>query len=181
MGLDIYVIPLEKEITVEELKNDTNLVVEEKNDMIIISLTDNPKSSIGLYSKDEVTVTYARVWNESLSIIRYIAETYDALIGADGFFSDAGYSFMMEQRYCDNDEEIEALAVGYFTLEMLGYSEEYGWSYEFKMKLENEFKKVRETYNKVVERIKDIITSNKKIYFEEQGHKAEPTEDGLPF
>lgn len=141
MGLDVHILPIENVITIDKLEKDTNLIVEDGDNMTYIKLAEHPESAIGLYSKEEI-VDYARVWSKSLRVLRYIAETYDALLGADGFFDDAGYRAVMEGMRCEDDEELTALTVVYYADEMLQYESEYNWSYEFKVKLEN----LREEY-----------------------------------
>ena len=181
MGLDAYIIPFEKELTIDKLEKDINLVIEEGEDYRSISMVSNPDGWILQYSKDEEIVNYVKVGRKALPTLRYIAETYDALIGADGFFSDAGYGYVVDSRYCENEEEEKAILIGYFAGEMLQYDSEYEWSYEFKMRLENAQHEVRETYNTVVERIKAIYAAKHKRYLNDDVKRKSEEENYTPY
>lgn len=148
MGLDVHILPIENVITIDKLEKDTNLIVEDGDNMTYIKLSDCPESAIGLYSKEEI-VDYGRVWGKSLKVMKYIAETYDALLGADGFFDDAGYEAVMEGMRCEDEEQLTALTVVYYIDEMLRYEDEYEWSYEFKGRL----KELREIHLPIYEKI----------------------------
>ena len=67
-----------------------------------------------------------RNWSGSEKVLKYLAEKYDLLIGADGFLNDAGH-----QTHLDAGDRAR-LAIE----EMLAYKDVYGWSEEFVTKLE---------------------------------------------
>ena len=116
MGLDVCTIPA---LDVEELKKDESLTVE--NGMITYD-----GSSIAMYDENAQVEDYFRVWSGSEKVLKYLAEKYDLLIGADGFLNDAGH-----QTHLDADDRAR-LAIE----EMLAYKDVYGWSEEFVAKLE---------------------------------------------
>ena len=116
MGLDVYTIPA---LDVEELKKDESLTVE--NGMITYD-----GSSIAMYDENAQVEDYFRVWSGSEKVLKYLAEQYDLLIGADGFLNDAGY-----QTHLDAGDRARL-----FIEEMLAYKDVYGWSEEFVAKLE---------------------------------------------
>lgn len=142
MGLEVHIFPIEEVITLKRLRSDENLIVED-GEMIYIKLKDTPESAIGLYSKEDI-VDYARIWNCSKKVLRYIAETYDALLGADGFLDDAGYMAIMEGMGCKDADELISLTVEYYVDEMLKYNEVYEWSPEFQVRL----KELKENFMK---------------------------------
>ena len=119
MGLDVYTIPA---LDVEELKKDESLTVE--NGMITYD-----GSSIAMYDENAKVEDYFRVWSGSEKVLKYLAEKYDLLIGADGFLNDAGH-----QTHLDADDRAR-LAIE----EMLAYKDVYGWSEEFVAKLEKAY------------------------------------------
>ena len=141
---------------------------------------------MGLYSSDVEFVNYARVWKGSYEILRYIGETYDSLIGADGYLSDAGYRMVMENRFCENDEENRAFTIGMLAGEMLDYSDYYGWSDEFKQRLEKAVAEVKPIYEKVIERVKAYFAeceeeARKAPNFEKKTMLFNTEDDELPF
>ena len=133
MGLDVHLYPMREELTLEIIKDDGNLEIVEGK-MTYIQLKDDKESMVGLYSNDEV-VDYVRAWGDSPRVLRYIAETYDMLLGGDGVLNDAGYMAAMDGMRCDTVEEMISIIIEYYTTEMLEYAETYGWSEEFISKL----------------------------------------------
>ena len=119
MGLDVCTIPA---LDVEELKKDESLTVE--NGMITYD-----GSSIAMYDENAQVEDYFRVWSGSEKVLKYLAEKYDLLIGADGFLIDAGH-----QTHLDASDRARL-----FIEEMLAYKDVYGWSEEFVAKLEKAY------------------------------------------
>jgi hypothetical protein len=113
MGLDVYFIP---SLNLEDLRNDEKLEIEG----CFIKMKEND-SSIMAYMPldDEEDIDYLRLNRQSPDIVKYLAETYHRLVGADGFHNDAGYRLCCDGTIADVIDE------------MLQYKDEYGWSDEF--------------------------------------------------
>lgn len=125
MGMDVY---FSSALDIEGLKADTDVKVENTGDSYQISLKSEEGSAIWTYGQTDVD--YCRVCQDSVGILRHIAEKYGLLIGADGFLNDAGCKAIYESRDMDIEEARFVFAT-YATEEMLDYAEAYGWSEGF--------------------------------------------------
>lgn len=126
MGLDVYFNPM---VRTKTLKEDTNLSFNEDG---LVTLKDNPKSAIRFYDPKDEYLYYVRVFGGSEEILRYLAETYELLVAADGCLDDAGYAL----QYSESEKEYEDNWIRFGVAEMLKYSEVYKWSEEYKEKLQ---------------------------------------------
>ena len=123
--MDIY---FSSALDIEKLKADTDVTVENTGDAYQISLKSADGSSIWTYG--QTNVDYCRVYQNSIGILRHIAEKYGLLIGADGFLNDAGTNAIYASRGLDIDKA-QTIFAAYASEEMLEYADAYGWSEGF--------------------------------------------------
>ena len=140
MGMDIFFMyPLD----LEELKKDEKLNVVTDDGSYVISLKDNNEASIYACNLEQYQ-DYFRMHSESAPLLKYMAETYDLLIGGDGCLNDAGGRAWFYGHSLPEDS-VEILFEEYATTEMIEFREDYGWSEEF------------------IEHLKDIRSKNRQM------------------
>ena len=126
MGMDIFFMyPLD----LEELKKDEKLNVVTDDGSYVISLKDNNEASIYACNLEQYQ-DYFRMHSESAPLLKYMAETYDLLIGGDGCMDDAGGRAWHYGSGLPEDA-VEILFGEYATKEMIDFKDYYGWSDEF--------------------------------------------------
>ena len=140
MGMDIFFMyPLD----LEELKKDEKLNVVTDDGSYVISLKDKNEASIYACNLEQYQY-YFRMHSESAPLLKYMAETYDLLIGGDGCMDDAGGRAWHYGSGLPEDA-VEILFEEYATTEMIEFREDYGWSEEF------------------IEHLKDIRSKNRQM------------------
>ena len=149
MGMDIYFMyPLD----LEELKKDEKLNVVTDDGSYVISLKDNNEASIYACNLEQYQ-DYFRMHSESAPLLKYMAETYDLLIGGDGCMDDAGGRAWHYGSGLPEDA-VEILFGEYATKEMINFKDYYGWSDEF------------------IEHLKDILIKNREEIGVKESYKA---------
>ncbi len=140
MGMNIYFMyPLD----LEELKKDEKLNVVTDDGSYVISLKDNNEASIYACNLEQYQ-DYFSMHSKSAPLLKYMAETYDLLIGGDGCLNDAGGRAWFFGHSLPEDS-VEILFEEYATTEMIQFREVYGWSEEF------------------IEHLKDIRSKNRQM------------------
>ena len=149
MGMDIFFMyPLD----LEELKKDEKLNVVTDDGSYVISLKDNNEASIYAYNLEQYQ-DYFRMHSESAPLLKYMAETYDLLIGGDGCMDDAGGRAWHYGSGLPEDA-VEILFGEYATKEMIDFKDYYGWSDEF------------------IEHLKDILIKNREEIGVKESYQA---------
>lgn len=140
MGMDIYFMyPLD----MEELKKNEKLNVVTDEGGYLIYLQENNEASIYACNLEQYQ-DYFSMHSESAPLLKYMAETYDLLIGGDGCLNDAGGRAWFYGHSLPEDS-VEILFKEYATTEMIEFREAYGWSEEF------------------IEHLKDIRSKNRQM------------------
>ena len=149
MGMDIFFMyPLD----LEELKKDEKLNVVTDDGSYVISLKDNNEASIYACNLEQYQ-DYFRMHSESAPLLKYMAETYDLLIGGDGCMDDAGGRAWHYGSGLPEDA-VEILFGEYATKEMIKFKDYYGWSDEF------------------IEHLKAILIKNREEIGVKESYKA---------
>ena len=149
MGMDIFFMyPLD----LEELKKDEKLNVVTDDGSYVISLKDKNEASIYACNLEQYQY-YFRMHSESAPLLKYMAETYDLLIGGDGCMDDAGGRAWHYGSGLPEDA-VEILFGEYATKEMINFKDYYGWSDEF------------------IEHLKDILIKNREEIGVKESYKA---------
>jgi hypothetical protein len=156
MGMNIYFMyPLD----MEELKKDEKLNVVTDGGSYVISLKDNNEASIYACNLEQYQ-DYFSMHSESSPLLKYMAETYDLLIGGDGCLNDAGGRAWFYGHSLPEDS-VEILFEEYATTEMIQFREVYGWSEEF-----IEHLKYIRSKNRQMLGVKDTYNLNDIVVFE---------------
>ena len=149
MGMNIFFMyPLD----LEELKKDEKLNVVTDDGRYVISLKDKNEASIYACNLEQYQY-YFRMHSESAPLLKYMAETYDLLIGGDGCMDDAGGRAWHYGSGLPEDA-VEILFGEYATKEMIDFKDYYGWSDEF------------------IEHLKDILIKNREEIGVKESYKA---------
>ena len=149
MGMDIFFMyPLD----LEELKKDEKLNVVTDDGSYVISLKDKNEASIYACNLEQYQY-YFRMHSESAPLLKYMAETYDLLIGGDGCMDDAGGRAWHYGSGLPEDA-VEILFGEYATKEMIKFKDYYGWSDEF------------------IEHLKDILIKNREEIGVKESYQA---------
>ena len=149
MGMDIFFMyPLD----LEELKKDEKLNVVTDDGSYVISLKDKNEASIYACNLEQYQY-YFRMHSESAPLLKYMAETYDLLIGGDGCMDDAGGRAWHYGSGLPEDA-VEILFGEYATKEMIKFKDYYGWSDEF------------------IEHLKDILIKNREEIGVKESYKV---------
>ena len=110
-------------LDLEELKKDEKLNVVTDDGSYVISLKDKNEASIYACNLEQYQY-YFRMHSESAPLLKYMAETYDLLIGGDGCMDDAGGRAWHYGSGLPEDA-VEILFEEYATTEMIEFREDY--------------------------------------------------------